>query len=517
MSRNAPSVHAGNYYTFGAKRLVKKLVEMGIAIPSEALAHPLQDPDFDNERLSEFSRLELALLDWFEDRDYDQAQALIHFRPPTGDWHAIYVLDEGHLPSEVTDGMLCPTLRDALGAVIAGCDQDAVRLDECRKTKTGVTVVIDGQEALRISPIQIEAFDLEKRDRVRSAFKGVRRHGFAARISKAERLPGYKGTQWANPIHDSSPDFGMLFGFPGNWAYAMRSALKQVNIEVKLSAAQELAAVFFGGESWHQLVKHQDVPNAGTPPVEVAVKTGTDMQRRFYASPEEALFAFGYALRDYPEPMMIRHFEATLMKERVSALAVPQKLFEVQLNPPPLFETYEACIESGANDYWDLDGYGSHLITKAAQQMLNRIHLNQSSEDDIHGGDKSAKSLLEGLLQRDGVPVEQITYAGDYAFAVRYVDSPNGPQAEAAQLQIFKMQGRHLEKLKDGAIQMYKAEVTITERPTGIRLRIKPDYGRGPAIEIPFENLEQVNQLIALTHADGLFTMRSPEVEVITD
>ena len=46
MSRNAPSVHAGNYYTFGAKRLVKKLVEIGIAIPSDALAHPLQHPDF---------------------------------------------------------------------------------------------------------------------------------------------------------------------------------------------------------------------------------------------------------------------------------------------------------------------------------------------------------------------------------------------------------------------------------------------------------------------------------------
>ncbi len=517
MSQNDPSVHAGNYYSFGAKRLVKKLVEMGIAIPSDALAPPLQEPDFDNERLSEFSRLELALLDWFEDRDYDQAQALIHFRPPTGDWHAIYALNDDGLPGDVSDGMLCPTLRDALGAVIAGCDQDAVRLDECRKTTTGVTVVIDGHETLRISPIQIEVFDLEKRDRVRTAFKGVRRNDFVSFVAKAERLPGYKGIRWVNPSYRIDPDFGMLFGFPGNWAYAMRSALKQVNIEVKLSAAQELAAVFFGGESWHQLVKHQDVPNAGTPPVEVSVKMETGMQRRFYTSPEEAIYALGYAIRDYPEPMVIRDFESSLMKERVSVLAVPQQIFEAQLNPPPLFETYEACIESGANDYWDLDGYGSHLITKAAQQMLNRIHLNQSSEDDIHGADKSAKSLLEGLLQRDGVPVEQITYAGDYAFAVRYVDSPNGLQAEVAQLQIFKMQGSRLEKLKDGAIQMYKAEVTITERPTGILMRIKPDYGRGPAIEIPFENLEQVNQLIALTHADGLFKMRRPEVEVITD
>lgn len=517
MSRNAPLVHAGNYYTFGAKRLVKKLVEIGIAIPSDALAHPLQDPDFAPRKVSEFSRLELALLDWFEDRDYDQAQALIHFRPPTGDWHAIYALDEDRLPGDVTDGMLCPTLRDALGAVIAGCDQDVVRLDECRKTTDGLTVVIDGHEALRVSPIQIEAFDLLKRDRVRTAFKGVRRNDFTGRVAKAERLPGYKGIQWVDPLYKALPDFGMLFGFPGNWAYAMRSALKQVNIDVKISAAQDLAAVFFGGESWHQLIKHQDVPNAGTPPVEVSIKTKTGIQRRFYASPEEAVFALGYALRDYPEPMVIRHFEPTLMKERVSALAIPRQLFEEQVNAPPLFETYEACIESGANDYWDLDGYGTPLITKAAQQMLNRIHLNQSSEGDIHGADKSAKSLLEDLLQRDGVPVEQITYAGDYAFAVRYVDSPNGPQAEVAQLQIFKTQGEHLEKLKDGAIQMYKAEVTITERPTGILMRINPDYGHGPAIEIPFENLEQVNQLLALTHADGLFTMRRPEVEVITD
>ena len=122
MSTIDSSIHAGNYYTNGVQRILGKMKDMGIAVPVSALEKPSSDPGFQRAPLSEFSRIEHAMLDWFEGRDYDQAQALIHFKPPCAEWHAIFSLDPERPLAGLSDGTLCPSLLDGLGAIIESCE-----------------------------------------------------------------------------------------------------------------------------------------------------------------------------------------------------------------------------------------------------------------------------------------------------------------------------------------------------------------------------------------------------------
>lgn len=122
------SVHAGNYYSYGVKRVLEKLAAMDIAVPPEALSFPKQDePDGLHH---EFSYLEHAVMDYFTDRDYDQAQALIHFRAPSHEWHVIYVLDEHEDTGDITHGMICSSLVKAIESVVLWCETSGEEVDE---------------------------------------------------------------------------------------------------------------------------------------------------------------------------------------------------------------------------------------------------------------------------------------------------------------------------------------------------------------------------------------------------
>lgn len=510
MFQNDSSVHSGNYYTVGTQRVLTKLRDMGVAIPQNALAFPPEEPDTTHS--SEFSWIEHAILDWFEGRDFDQAQALIHFKQSTNIWHAIYALDVARLPSILSDGMLCPSLLDALSVTIDGCDVDALKLDRCVKVGNDVVVVIDGQEALRIARITVEPFDLATRDRVRTAFKGVRRTDYPKIVARASRLPGFSAAALAIPRYAVNSDVGLFFGYPGNWATAMRNALKQVSIHVKQSQAQELAAVFFGASDWHQLIKHQDSLSDSIRVVEVLVSSpDAYIERRYYATPEEAVFAAARAFGNYPEPVALRHFDLSIGYEHVYLSAVATRnvvgtasFFEA----PP-----EPCIESGGTDYSDRVYDDTPELSQVARELLELIatdgHVDAARV--IYGNGAGPKAVLEGLLQRSNVPPEQIVYAGDYALAVRYVPEPNGSDQMASQLQLFRFDGRRYANVPDGLIAMYKSEIIVHQPGAGIMIEIRPDYGNGSPFEIPMDSVAQAKRLFSLTHAKGIFTMAVPQ------
>lgn len=360
------SVHAGNYYSYGVKRVLEKLAAMDIAVPPEALSFPKQDePDGLHH---EFSYLEHAVMDYFTDRDYDQAQALIHFRAPSHEWHVIYVLDEHEDTGDITHGMICSSLVKAIESVVLWCETSGEEVDEYIEDGSAVIVAVSGRPVLRIEPVVIEPFNLAIRDRVRSAFKGVRYLDQPAIMSSADRLPGFKSARADRDHRFGNQDVGMLLGFPGNWSLSMRKALSLVGIDVKLSQAQELAAVFFGASSWHQLVKHQDEPNGDTPPVCVSVQREGEWSHAFYFTPEEALFATGRAIESYPEPISMEAPSLSLSQDRVLVFASTQR--EMDAREPS--EAYLApnCIECGGNDYFDTYYDGSEARAEEALEIL---------------------------------------------------------------------------------------------------------------------------------------------------
>lgn len=263
-------VGSGNYQISGLRRVISKLSEMGITVPPEALSVPPHEGY--GKPLVEFTNIEHAMLDWFDSRDYHQSQALIHYKEPRHKWHVIDILDEDNTPRELSPGMMCPSKLDAIGAVLYSCDLDTVRLDAFRKEGDRLIVSIGGKETVTITPVIMDHPDLAIRDRVRNAFKGVRRYRDNV-SAHAASLPGYSlikklATSEIGKSH--YPATGCMFlGFPKNWALAMKNALKQVGVQVKQSQAQELVAVFFGASNWHQLVKHQDKLNDATFPVPV--------------------------------------------------------------------------------------------------------------------------------------------------------------------------------------------------------------------------------------------------------
>lgn len=510
MSDNDKSVHSGNYYTFGVKRVLSKLADLGIEVPKQALEYPKSEHSF--KPLREFTNIDHAVLDWFKDRDYDQAQALILYRPPRDEWHVIFVIDEEKIPVDLSHGMLCPTRLDALGAVIDGCDRAVVRIDECRKDGEALTVVISGTEVLRIEPIHIEPFDLAIRDRVRKAFKGAKYQNIQSMMECAIKLPGFKGVEVENAFGHTNPNLGVFLGFPENWSVAMRNALKQVSIEVKQSQAQELAAVFLGANSWHHLIKYRDMPNDGMAPVSLRFETDDGWRHRYYRTPEEAIFAVGNTIKNYKEPVVIQHFDLSLQENRAVIMATTERVFR---EPNPYFYLLPSCIDSGSNDYWNLDDNGTDEIANAAQQLLKRIDIDQGMTSAVgvlyDGSDVTA--LLEGILAREGIPADHLVYVGDHAFVVSYRPDPDGGSLQAAYIQIFKIEKNGPQKIPNGNVAMYKAEVTLIDAAGGKNLVITPNYGKGSPIVIPVGSLDQVKRLLALTHTKNLFSLSYPDVD----
>lgn len=368
---NTPAVHAGNYYTSGVERVLAKLPAMGVNVPQNALEATNRYGGLKNAH--PFRPIELAMLEWFEARDYLQAQALIHYRPPLSHWQVIRVLDERLCPSGISFNMLCPTQESALGAVLQACEGDAVRVRPSQAGGETLIVNIAGSEVLKIEPITLEPFDRDTRDRVRTAFKGVRSLDPAKIRARAGRLPGFGDLRYEERPSDSErpPSGCLLFGFPTNWAFAMRSALKQVGIEVKQSQAQELAAVFFGAGSWHQLISHDDEPSEESLPVGVTYDTPVGPQERYYQSPEEAIFAVGAIAKNYPEEVVWTGLSHGLDQRLVAFYAVTKRELAT-VSDGSIYGSIDCrtCITCGQNDYWHMKRDGDPALEEAVVRLL---------------------------------------------------------------------------------------------------------------------------------------------------
>lgn len=494
------AAHRGNFYSFGAIRVVAKLREMNIAVPDDIHSQP--NVNSDSIFFQKFSQLEHAMLDWFEGRDYEVAQSLIHFRPPTTQYQVIRLLNEEQCPSDLSTDMLCPSVLDALAAVVSACDLDGIRVNSFRHTTTGIVAVIGGVDALKVEPITCEKFDLNIRDRVRKHFKGVRHRDENAIHSKLARLPGFSSLKVRTNYPFTPKDLGcMLFGFPGNWSYAMREALKQVGIEVKQSQAQELAAVFFGANSWHQLIKHQDELGSNCKPVAVKYETVDGWAEHFYLTSEEALFSLGKIINSMGEPLVITHFDLSTCQSRIVSWLTK----ESNVSESPLLSPELNSITCGLNDYWENDDYGRPEYMTAAQRILSSLGEQDStiSTTGILYPDNSTLGILNALLKRDSTPASEVIEFDGHAVVITYHPNPNGGEMLTAYAKIYQITKDRLHLLH--VVAMYKAVVSLEVTEGKEFLVLAPNYGNDKPIEIPIKDRRGVGRLIDLSFGDELF------------
>lgn len=505
-------VHSGNYYTSGAKRVVSKLGKMNIPVPAAALECPPHPGP--GTPLATYSRLESALLNCFDSRDYTQAQGLIHFKPPRNEWHLIRLLDVEKSPSELSNDMLCPSLLDAVGAIINACDYDIIRIDAWRREAEAVIATISGSDVVRIEPIQCEPFDSAVRDRVRKTLKGVRNYDYDNVRKRLARLPGFQSCAIEKNarISRAIPDACMFLGFHTNWALAMRSALKQVGITVKQSQAQELAAVFFGASDWHQLTAHDADLGNQMRPVVLTIEEPDGKALRFYHSNEEALFAVGKLVEAQEEPVILDDVRLNVLENTVLCRLVKPRVMETL--PPSERVFYPGWVSIGDNEYWTLSGRKNVALEAASRCVLEELDANgpstQTAENIYGSGDIG---LLQSVLSRRfDINPEQIVIVGDHVLAVAYVPEPDGGPLLSSFLQVFSITPQGPSKIDGGDISMYKAEIRVSSSLAGITLEIRADYGHQPPISIAAANLDQIRRLKALTHPTGIFTYEDFEI-----
>ena len=158
----------------------------------------------------------------------------------------------------------------------------------------------------------------------------------------------------------------------------------------------------------------------------------------------------------------------------------------------------------GFNDFWDINSFGNDGTRSTAIKLMAGIAAcnEQVSTTNIYPGADS-KSMLEGLLGREGIPPEQIVYMGEHALVVSYVDDPNGFGMLTAYLQIFKLCENGVKKEKNGDIAMYKAEVHVSEQ----QLEIRADYGKDDPVIIQIDDRAKLQRFVELAHRKDLFAL----------
>lgn len=491
-----PAVHAGNYYGAGTIRVIEKMKAVGIDFTESITVTP---PKKANEFYG-FSPLQHALMDYFEGRDYNQAQRLIHYsaaetsRSNVDDWYAVYCDDGGVL--NIADCSLAKTELDAVAAIIETCDQQSVLISKCEYVDGHLVFLAGGKEVARVEKIQFEPFSLDIRNRVRTTLKGVRTLGdHIAKASRIKRLPGFDSAtfiQDAIEIAQNNEPRGCFFlGFPNNWALAMKESLSTLGIGVKLSQAQELTAVFFGANSWYQLVMRVDEPICTVPCVVSDLSEGTP-KRLFYRTTEEAIFSCGQQIKSCKKEVVISAVELSFGDYLAIIWATaPEQVEQIFI---------EAIIECGSNDI--LDEVSSSATQMAAEDFLRAVKEQRNPIPILRDGNDIEASFFSAQA-RNGILKSDIVRIGNYYLCFKSFNS-NG------YLQIQQILNNECICIHQG-LALYKADF-IYNKTLNV-LVVFEDYRRNLVVSIPFVSPLIIKQIEATSDKHYQIIVRTSSLD----
>ena len=482
MNQSNEPIHEGNYYGPGVDRVIEHLRQINIAVPD---AVSCRKPEGLEQEIPEdgpwiapgFSLLDHAILDRFEERDYQLAQQLLHpARIGSSEWHAIDFLDSSD-QNDSSNYVFAPSLLDAMAVALDTCDTNRVYIDGV-ESGSGKIVLRAGEVVVGvIIPVQFEPFSLHNRDRVRTAFKHVRSQFSPTLLrSRLGKLPGFDNAdvrmQW---LKDRANEGCLLFGYPSNWAAAMKKALADVGITVKLHQAQDLVACFFGAASWHQLAAHESEELRPLAPVCIAWGSGNSRERRVYKTAEEAVYAVGQIIDAAHVDIVINEFALGVHKYPILIYGVKKDEFESA--EQARWTSFTPYIESGWDDIKDASSCPDGVI-EAAKRLLRAVTDGHSDPATVLCPEDGLVAKFFAAQERAGICRENIVQAGAYYLSFDMTDTPGGTDL----LGIHKMDGAAITQVAEG-IALYKA--SLLHSPGQPNLTIKADYQRETIATIP--------------------------------
>lgn len=492
-------------YEEGLQRLIGHLRSHQIDIPPAAIAPGR--PEENQAPQSVFSALENALLDFFEYRDFEQAHALLHHRQATANWCVLRPVAEREEQLDLSDPTLCPSSVLALELLVRTCDLKAVRIERCWRRGSILVVESAGKTLATVEPITVEPFDRSARDRVRKAFKGVREHDDNSIRRAAKQLPGLTDLAWREKKWPSLAQPGcMLFGYPTNWAIAMRRALQEVGVITTQSQALEAAAVYLGASSWHELIQHDGDPFASLVPVGVSARDSSgQVTRWFYSTPEEALWATARLAGRSPVPFGVDYIEASFeTRHRVCAV------LRSETGRQSLDEDAPG-IECAMHELWFSSYEEAEPTHRAAKLLLNQASARESggSVATLLYSGTTLPDLIVGIMDRSGIPSTHLVIGDTHFCVVEHRERRGGDErigaAQEAILHLYAVENEGVHP--SHVISMYKAKVLIAESDGKPALEIRGDYGRIDPVTITFPTAQRRQQLLELTHAAGMFSV----------
>jgi hypothetical protein len=107
----------------------------------------------------------------------------------------------------------------------------------------------------------------------------------------------------------------------------------------------------------------------------------------------------------------------------------------------------------------------------------------------------------------ENIPEPNVVVSRHHACAVGYC-GVNTDQEVGAVLHVYTRNGDALQSRAE--IAMYKAHTSIAEDYPGYSLIIRADYGRDEPVVVRLDDLDQLRELLALTHAEGVFCLVKP-------
>ena len=483
MSSPKQPIDQHNYYRSGIDRVIVLLRHMNVPLADTVLRRiaTMSEDVVAQSGLAEspaFSPLDHAIMDRFEGRDYLLAQQLLHpSKVGSNGWHTIAFPENPNEQGGV-DYVLSPSLLDATAVAIDQCDRTGSRIDAVESSGSTLALRSGQRVAATISPIQFEPFSLANRDRVRAAFKHIRVHSNPELLhSRLKKIPGFERVGFHLPKYLNRPanEGCLLFGYPSNWAGAMRSALADVDISVKLHQAQELVACFFGAASWHQLVAHQDDEMPVLVPTCVAWGKTDHRQHRYYRTTEEAIYAAGQVIGAERVDVVVDYLSLTMSNYPATFSCAERSVFDAMPEEMPDFLRHH--IESGWNDVQDASSCPDGVVA-AAERLLRAVSSKERNPADALSAARDEIGQFFAAQERAGIIRKNIVQASDHFLSFKLADVPG----ERDFLSVHKLAGNRVIAIHDG-IPLYKA--SLLYEPDSQSLIIKADYQNETVATIP--------------------------------
>ena len=249
-----------------------------------------------------------AVLDYFEDNDFYLAARILGKITVSQDWHYVEV----GLNSPFIDSMdfvnMSDSLASAIGSVISVIDSDHQYPDAITVNGNAIEFHSNGELMFRVGKVEFTEVDQGMSARCAKLFKGIKRYGDDARISKRlQSIPMLESIDCDSYRKNDVPRGQAMLAMVENYPVFLRAMLSErFNIEIKQSQALEIVAEMFGAKSWHVMKSAAEAMQSAKSPIMVYVVNGEENLFSYYRSNSEAIIGFTEQLRNHPEKTQLK-------------------------------------------------------------------------------------------------------------------------------------------------------------------------------------------------------------------